>query len=73
MILTRLRELRIDNDFKQAYIANYLNISQNTYSQYESGRRTLPYDLFVKLCLFYNVSADYILFLTNEKRCLIVK
>lgn len=31
----RLKNLRIDNDLAQKDVANILNISQSTYSQYE--------------------------------------
>lgn len=37
----RLRDLREDNDITQNQIALMLNIKQNTYSQYENGRRLL--------------------------------
>lgn len=66
MFLKRIKELRVDNDFKQFQIALYLGISQNTYSQYESGRRSIPIELLIDLCKFYNVSSDYILGLSNK-------
>ena len=57
----RLRELREDKDLTQQQIADILNCKQNTYQQYESGKRQLPIQTLKKLCLFYKVSADYIL------------
>lgn len=63
----RIKELREDNDKTQYELAHYLNIAQNTYSQYESGKRTLPLDCLIKLCKYYSVSSDYILGLTNKK------
>ena len=60
-IKLRLKELRLENNFTQQYIANVLNIKQNTYSQYESGLRQLPLEILVELSKFYNVSTDYIL------------
>jgi len=45
----RLKGLREDSDLTQATLANYLHIKQNTYSQYESGRRQVPLDLLIKL------------------------
>ena len=36
--LKRIRELREDNDYTQAYIGSFLNIGQRTYSDYESGK-----------------------------------
>ena len=61
----RLKELREDKDIHQADLAKMLNISQGTYSNYENGKTEPPYDILIKLCLFYNVSADYVLGLPN--------
>lgn len=63
----RLKDLREDNDLLQRDIAEYLNIRQNTYSQYENGQRLLPIDVLIKLSEFYKVSTDYILGLTSKK------
>ena len=57
----KLKELREDKDIKQKDLAFILNITQNTYSNYENEKTEPPYEILKKLCLFYNVSADYIL------------
>ena len=36
----KLKELRIDSGKTQKEIADYLNVKQNTYSQYENGKIT---------------------------------
>lgn len=64
----QLRDLREDNDLTQRDLANYLHIKQNTYSQYETGRRQIPVDMLVQLADFYDTSVDYILQLTNESK-----
>lgn len=64
----RLKDLREDADFTQKQIADYLNVKQNTYSQYENGQRQIPLDALIALAKFYKTSTDYILGLTNEKR-----
>lgn len=56
-----LRDLREDNDIKQKTIAEYLGISQQTYSNYENGHREIPIWVVVKLAQYYKVSADYLL------------
>ena len=61
MIFVKLRELREDRDLTQKQIAEILNCKQNTYQQYESGKRQLSIVSLKKLCEFYGVSADYIL------------
>ncbi|MBR6050712.1 MAG: helix-turn-helix transcriptional regulator [Clostridia bacterium] len=63
----RLKELREDSDIRQTEIAKYLNIKQNTYSQYENGQRQLPIDVLIALAKFYKTSTDYILGLTDKK------
>lgn len=64
----RLKDLREDSDLKQQEIADYLNIRQNTYSQYESGQRQIPIGALIKLSSFYDTSVDYILGITDEKK-----
>ena len=61
----RLKEIREDNDIKQKEVAEYLNIRQNTYSQYENGQRQIPIEVLIKLAKFYNISIDYLLGQTN--------
>lgn len=63
----RIRNLREDNDLTQAYIASILNTSQTMYARYERGANEIPVRHIIKLCEFYNVSADYILGLSNNK------
>ena len=57
----KLKELREEKNLKQIELAKYLNIKQNTYSQYESEKRQLPIDILIKLAKFYNTTTDYIL------------
>lgn len=61
MQYTRIKELREDRDLKQSEIAKILNTTQANYSFIENGIAYLKADEVVKLCLYYNVSADYIL------------
>ena len=64
----RLRDLREDKDLKQREIAQYLNCSQRTYSNYELGQRDIPTEVLIKLSQYYSVSTDYILGLTNNPK-----
>ena len=63
----RIRNLRIDRGLTQKQVAEYLNIKQNTYSQYEIGVLNYPVDVVVKLADYYNVSTDYLLGRTTIK------
>ena len=67
MKFENIRNLRIDGGYTQKNIADYLGISQNTYSQYEIGVLNYPVDALMKLADFYNVSVDYLLGRTSTK------
>lgn len=56
-----LRSIREDRDIKQKDIAKVLNVSQNTYSQYETGIISLTAEVLIKLSDYYGVSIDYLL------------
>ena len=62
----RLRELRKENNYTQKFLAEYLNIKQNTYSQYETELREAPIACLIKLAALYETSVDYILNLTDS-------
>ncbi len=62
----RIRDLREDRDLKQRQLADFLNCSQQVYSNYELGQRDIPTDILIKLSAFYNVSVDYLLGLTTN-------
>ncbi len=65
----RIRDLREDRDLRQRQIADYLNCSQQVYSNYELGQRDIPTEVLIKLSVLYDVSVDYLLDLTsNPKR-----
>ncbi|MBR3844008.1 MAG: helix-turn-helix transcriptional regulator [Clostridia bacterium] len=66
MQFKNLRGIREDNDIKQKDIAAYLNVSQNTYSQYETGVISLTADVLIKLSDYYGVSIDFLLDRTNN-------
>ena len=66
--VTRLKDIRKDRDLSQKDIAKILGTSQVQYSRYEMGIRLLPIDKLVILANYYNVSTDYLLGLTNERK-----
>ena len=61
----RLKDIREDRDITQKEIAEYLHVRQNTYSQYESGKRQLPIEVLIALAEFYGVTTDYLLGLSD--------
>ncbi|OTP10822.1 hypothetical protein A5844_000956 [Enterococcus sp. 10A9_DIV0425] len=64
----RIRNLREDADLSQEQIATLLNISQTTYSRYETGKLDIPTQALISLANYYSTSVDYLLNLTHEKR-----
>ena len=68
MQFKNLRGIREDNDIKQKDIAKILNVSQNTYSQYETGVISLTAEILIKLSDYYDVSIDYLLDRTNNPK-----
>lgn len=63
----RLYDLRIDNDLRQEDVAKILKISSQAYGMYENGKRSLPIEHLVTLSMYYNVTSDYILGLSDIK------
>ena len=68
MEYTRIREIREDKNLTQKDISIILNVAQRTYSGYENGTRNFPVQLIVALAIFYGVSIDYLLGLTDDPR-----
>ena len=67
MLQNRIRELREDNDLTQRFMASYLRVAQNTYSNYENGNREIPIALLIRLADYYHVNMDYLLGRTDYK------
>lgn len=67
MYFKRIKDLREDNDLKQEDIALQLKITRQQYGLYETGKRTIPIDLIIKLSSIYNTSIDYIVGNTNTR------
>ena len=64
---TRIRHVREDHDLTQAEIGKLLQKSQQGYSHIEAGRAELKIDDLIKLCKFYNLSADYLIGVSDKE------
>lgn len=64
----RFKDIREDRDLLQTDIAKVLNTTQCQYSLYENGIRSMPIEKLIILAKYYDVSVDYILGLTNERK-----
>ena len=65
MRFKRIKDLREDHDLLQKDIANLLGISQQYYSEYEKGNRTIPIQHLITLSKFYGTSIDYLVGLAD--------
>ena len=68
MQFQRFEDLRVDHVKTQAEIAEYLGCQREVYRRYEKGTRQMPIDFLIKLALFYDVSTDFLLGLTDVKK-----
>ena len=66
MIGERLKYLREDTGLTQKEMAEKLSINYRTYSGYERDEVEPGDDFIVKLCEYYNVSADYLLGMSEQ-------
>ena len=57
---SRLAELREKHNLKQKEIAQALQISPQTYSQYECDRRRPDIEMAARLAHFFGVTLDYL-------------
>ena len=64
--MLRLKEIRDKLNIQQKDVCTSLGIPQNTYSQYENGKRQPDNETLVKIASFFNVTTDYLLGCTNE-------
>ncbi len=66
--MNRLREMRKDRDLSQEDLSNILNVSQPNYGKYETEKVNIPIELLHQLADFYNVSIDYLLYRTDNRK-----
>ncbi len=65
MFAIRLRETRIEKGLRQKDVAEAMGLTLRAICNYEAGTREPSLDTLKKLCLFFNVSSDYLLGLTD--------
>ena len=66
----RLLELRQERNESQEALAEFLHVTRTQISEMENAKKTTTLEKFVMICEYYNVSADYLLGLTEERRAL---
>ncbi|MFM7727084.1 MAG: helix-turn-helix domain-containing protein, partial [Flavobacteriales bacterium] len=56
-----IKALRIQNNYKQEYVADALGVSQPEYSKIENGGRRIDAFIIGELCKLYDVKMDELL------------
>ena len=67
MKFQRIQDLRTDADMSQKQLSEILNISQRSYSHYETGSRNIPVEMLIRLANYYDISVDYLVGRTDKK------
>lgn len=62
----RIKELRVERNLSQQKLADELHTTQKNISKYETEFLDLSTDMLIRICKFFEVSADYILGIKDE-------
>lgn len=63
---SRLLALREEKGLAQKVVAELLDVTRTQVSDIENGKSGTNLDRFYQLCKFYQVSADYLLGITDD-------
>ena len=64
----RLKQLRKEKGLSQIMLAKELGVSGGTVAMWETGKRKPQFEMFDKLCRFFDRSIDYILGASDDDR-----
>ena len=64
----RLKEIREDKDIRQREVADAIGTTKQQIYAYEKGINKMSVERLKELCLYYGVSADYVLGLPKGLR-----
>lgn len=59
--ITKLKELREENNIQQKELADILNVSKSTISGWEVGRNEPNQEMLIKIATYFNVTIDFLL------------
>ena len=63
-----LKQLRKEKELSQIMLAKELGVSGGTVAMWETGKRKPQFEMFDKLCTFFDRSMDYILGASDDDR-----
>ena len=64
---TRVKQLRKEKNISQVTLSTRVGCSQNTISKIEKGECDPRGGLLIELAVYFGVSVDYILYLTDQR------
>ncbi|MSU87149.1 XRE family transcriptional regulator [Streptococcus dysgalactiae subsp. dysgalactiae] len=67
MLPERLKKLRLEKNLTQKQVAQRLNITQQAYGQWETGKLNPKKETIQMFADFFNVSTDYLLGKSDQK------
>lgn len=65
MDIERLKQLRLERGITIKEVAASLEMTVSAYAHYEQGRREPSIDILKRICRFFDVSADYLIGLSE--------
>lgn len=71
--ITRIKDIREDNDLTQEQMSKILNIKRSAYSLWEIGVSIIPLNYLSDFADYFNLSVDYVLGLTNNRNIKTIK
>ena len=66
LLSIKIKELRKAHGYTQDYVASAIGVIRQTYSHYETGKRTPNPEILFKIAGLYNISVDDLLQLTID-------
>lgn len=73
MTMTRLEQLREENDFTKKKIAEIFGISDSLYARWENGKEIIPTRRMYQIANYYKVNIDYLMGLTSNRITMVSK
>jgi transcriptional regulator with XRE-family HTH domain len=69
----RLRELRARKNYKQKEMAEYLDLTQTTYTSYENGARNPDIDVLTNIADKFDISIDFLVGRVDQPNIAIIE
>lgn len=66
--MNRIKDLRLENNWKQSDLAERLHVNRQSVGNYETEVRGLDVETIEKLCHIFDCTADYLLGFSDQRR-----